>query len=117
MQASNVDQIVDQKSPMDYIGMRDKAKKLLQKTDVDKLPTLPHILLDLLKICHDDSISYTHLADILRMDPALYVKTLSVYNRSGFYLNSSEHLEQVLQRLDIDTIKSIYRCALRIMPP
>jgi len=107
MQASKVDQMVDQKSPLDYMSMRDNAKKLLQKTDVDKLPSLPHILLDLLKICHDDSISYTHLADILRKDPALYIKTLSVYSRSGFRLDSSEQLEQVLQRLSIDTIKSI----------
>jgi signal transduction histidine kinase/HD-like signal output (HDOD) protein len=87
--------------------MRDKAKKLLQKTDVDKLPSLPHILLNLLRICQDESISYSQIADILRKDPALYVKTLSIYNRSGFHLSSSEQLEQVLQRLSIDTIKSI----------
>ena len=38
------------------MSMRNKAKKLLQKTDVDKLPSLPHVLLPLLKICHDESI-------------------------------------------------------------
>ena len=107
MQASNIDQIVEQKSPLDNMSMRDKAKNLLQKTDVDKLPSLPHILLELLKICHDDSLSYAHLAELLQKDPSLYVKTLSVYSRSDFSLDSSEPLEQILQKLGIDTIKSI----------
>lgn len=102
-----MDQRVDEQSPIDNRSMQDKAKKLLQKTDVDKLPSLPHILLELLRVCHDESFSYSHLASILSKDPALYVKVLSVYRRSGFALDSTKQLEQLLQQLSIDAIKSI----------
>ena len=102
-----MDEVVKQDSSRNNMSMRNKAKKLLQKTDVDKLPSLPHILLPLLKICHDESIPYEDLAVLLRKDPALYSKLLSVCHRNGCIQGKDEKLEQVLKRLGINTIKSI----------
>ncbi len=93
--------------------MNQKAKEILQKTDVDKLPSLPHILLRLLDICHDESLSYSELASILRQDPGLYARVYSLCHRD--HCNSSineqtesiHFVEQALQQLGINTIKSI----------
>jgi putative nucleotidyltransferase with HDIG domain len=102
-----MDHVVEQSSSRNYMSMRNKAKKLLQKTDVDKLPSLPHVLLPLLKICHDESISYEDLADILQKDPALYIKLLSVCHRNGCSQGKDEKPEQLLKDLGINTLKSI----------
>ena len=96
--------------------MNKKAKQILQKVDVDKLPSLPHVLLHLLEICHDESLSFTELAKILRQDPALYARFYSVCHRNrcdtgnNFDVQLSDPvltIEQTLQQLGINTIKSI----------
>lgn len=97
--------------------MNQKAKQLLQKTDVDKLPSLPHVLLHLLEICHDESLSFSELAKILRQDPGLYARVYSVCNRDDCDSGKSSivkqqsgaplTIEQALQQLGINTIKSI----------
>jgi len=89
-----------------------KAKQILQKADVDKLPSLPHVLLRLLDICHDESISYSELATTLRQDPGLYARVFSVCHRNQCS-NAQQHtetthsVEHSLQQLGINTIKSI----------
>ena len=92
-----------------------KAKQILQKADVDKLPSLPHVLLNLLEICHEETLSYEELAGVLRQDPGLYTRVYSVCNRNQCYKNASINrsagtspsAEQTLQQLGINTIKSI----------
>jgi len=93
--------------------MNQKAKKILQKADVDRLPSLPHVLLQLLDICHDESLSFNDLANILRQDPALYARVCSVCHHhdceAGHQLNTdtTTSIESSLQHLGINTIKSI----------
>jgi len=93
--------------------MNKKAKQILQKADVDKLPSLPHVLLQLLEICHDESLSFTDLATILRQDPALHTRVYSVCHRHDCGSNihqqtaSIQSIEDSLQRLGINTIKGI----------
>ncbi|MBE9559590.1 MAG: HDOD domain-containing protein [Proteobacteria bacterium] len=93
--------------------MNQKAKQILQKADVDKLPSLPHVLLQLLEICHDESLSFSDLADILRQDPALYARVSSVCHRHNCSPNTHPHtddipsIESSLQHLGINTIKGI----------
>ena len=89
-----------------------KAKQILQKADVDKLPSLPHVLLQLLDICHNESISYSDLAAILRQDPGLYARVFSVCHRNQCSKtkqqdNTARSIEHSLQQLGINTIKSI----------
>ncbi len=93
--------------------MNKKAKQILQRADVEKLPSLPHVLLQLLDICHDESLSFTELATILRQDPALYIRVYSVCFRHKHspeihqQTACAESMEKALQRLGISTIKSI----------
>ena len=93
--------------------MNQKAKQILQKADIDKLPSLPHVLLQLLDICHHENFSYSELATILRQDPGLYARVFSAYHRdlggSSLQQNIPEQrsIEHSLQQLGINTIKSI----------
>jgi len=93
--------------------MKKKAKQILQKADVDKLPSLPHVLLHLLDICNDESVSYNELASILRQDPALFARINSAcylngcHNAALHQTDSAHSIEQALQQLGINTIKSI----------
>ncbi len=72
--------------------------------DADKLPTLPHVLLNLLAVCQEESVSSEQLADVIRKDPALCVKIISVAQGKDTDIN---HFEKLLLSLDINTIKSI----------
>ncbi len=93
--------------------MKQQANKILQKIDIDKLPSLPHVLLRLLDICHDESLSFAALAEILKQDPALYARVSSVCFRhkcnASFHqqVDSTHSIEATLQQLGINTIKSI----------
>jgi signal transduction histidine kinase/HD-like signal output (HDOD) protein len=100
--------------------MTQKARHILQKVDVDKLPSLPHVLLQLLHICHDESLSFSNLAAILRQDAGLYTRVYSQCHRQACIKNDDNaeaqanierHTEQsdklALQQLGINTIKSI----------
>jgi len=90
------------------------AEQILQQADVDKLPSLPHVLLQLLEICHDENLSYRRLATILKQDPGLYARACSLCQRSqcNIATNTEEAIttpdfEQALEKLGINTIKSI----------
>ena len=93
--------------------MNQKAKQVLQQADVDKLPSLPHVLLRLLDICHDKSVSYSELAKIIQQDASLTARILSVSHLEQLDQNSSKKtdterpLEFTLQQIGINTIKSI----------
>ncbi len=84
--------------------MQKEALQLLQKTDADKLPTLPHVLLHLLDACQDENASFEQLAHVISNDPALCVKIISA---CGGDCRSIDNLETSLGRLGINTIKSI----------
>ncbi len=84
--------------------MQKEAIQLLQKTDADKLPTLPHVLLLLLDACQDENVSFEQLANVISKDPALCVKIISA---CSVECTSKDNLEQSLARLGINTIKSI----------
>ena len=93
--------------------MNQKAKQILQKADVDKLPSLPHVLLRLLNICHDKSVSYSDLAEIIQQDASLTARILSVSHQetirqnATYKIKSEESLESTLQKIGINSIKSI----------
>ena len=100
-------QNLEQMSQNSIAGMHTEASNIVQKTDVDKLPSLPHVLLRLLAICHDESISYELLVDILRKDPSLYLKTMAACSHQCHDHDKPQPPEQMLRQLGINTIKSI----------
>lgn len=88
--------------------MGDIINKLLEESELTKLPSLPHILIKLLNACQKDTACFDTLAEIINKDAALSAKILSVAN-SPVYGKSHEltSLKQILLFLGLDTIKSI----------
>jgi putative nucleotidyltransferase with HDIG domain len=86
------------------------AKKLVQKVDVDKLPSLPHVLLQLLEICNDETLSVDQLATIIKQDPGLYAQFYSAHNRNittSTQSSPEQSIEHFLKQLGTKAIKSI----------
>jgi len=88
--------------------MRNKAVKLLEEIEANKLPSLPHVLVKLLQACRDENICFDSLSDIISQDASLTTKVIKaanspVYGRAR-HLNSLKH---TLMFLGFDTIKSI----------
>lgn len=84
------------------------SNKLLEKIDATHLPSLPHVLLKLLEVCHTEDSTFEDLAKIINKDTALSAKIMSVVNSPIFgksgKTNSFEHN---LVLLGMDSIKSI----------
>lgn len=95
--------------------MNKKAKQILQKADVDKLPSLPHVLLHLLDTCHGENPSFDELVTIVKQDPGLYARVYSAFFCDqavsdcsiSEYRASGNSIEQAIQQLGISTIKRI----------
>ena len=88
--------------------MGDIINKLLEETELTKLPSLPHVLIKLLSACQTDTTSIDTLVEIINKDASLSAKVLAVAN-SPVYAKSRKltSLKQILLFLGIDTIKSI----------
>lgn len=88
--------------------MRNKAVKLLEEIEANKLPSLPHVLVKLLQACRDENINFDSLSEIISQDASLTTKVIKaanspVYGRAR-HLNSLKH---TLKFLGFETIKSI----------
>lgn len=84
------------------------SHKLLEKIDATHLPSLPHVLLKLLEVCHTEDSTFEDLAKIINKDTALSAKIMSVVN-SPIYgkAGKANSFEHNLVVLGMDTIKSI----------
>lgn len=88
--------------------MGDIINKLLEETELTKLPSLPHVLIKLLDACQQDTACFDTLAEIITKDAALSAKVLSVANSPVYGKNRElTTLKQSLLFLGLDTIKSI----------
>ena len=89
-------------------SMHESARKLLEKGDTDKLPSLPHVLLKFLEACHSDTFSFEELSQIINKDTALCARVIAVAN-SAIYgrRRNLDSLERVLILLGVSTIKTI----------
>ncbi|MCW9014553.1 MAG: HDOD domain-containing protein [Gammaproteobacteria bacterium] len=88
--------------------MREIVIKSLEDSEANKLPSLPHILINLLRACRDDDICFTTISDIISKDAALSAKVISVANSPVYgHARHLESLKHILMFLGLDTIKSI----------
>ena len=70
-------------------------KSLLDKlTSVKDFPTLPHILLQLIKTCNSDSGSLNEISSIIEKDPALTSRILRLVN-SAYYSTKKHRIGSV----------------------
>ena len=88
--------------------MREVVIKSLEESEVNKLPSLPHILIKLLRACRDEDVCFDTVSDIISRDAALSAKIVSVANSPVYgrarHLKSLKH---TLMFLGLDTIKSV----------
>ena len=87
--------------------MLEQANIILKTTGVDKLPSLPHVLLKLLTVLNQENGDFDQIAALIRQDPSLFTRFLFVSNLSNTGNTSYQPLEQTLPLIGIDTIKNI----------
>ncbi|MDH5764398.1 MAG: HDOD domain-containing protein [Gammaproteobacteria bacterium] len=76
--------------------------------EVNKLPSLPHILIKLLSACRDDNVSFDTVNEIISRDAALCAKVISVANSPVYcHTRNLTSFKHTLMYLGLDTIKSI----------
>lgn len=102
-----MDQIVKQDSPGHPSRMREKARQLLQDIEVERLPTLPNILLSLLKIDSDSPSSREQLANHLDKDPVLRLRLLSICQHNTGITGTGETSTEILQKFDDHTLRNL----------
>lgn len=84
------------------------SRKLTAKLDVTQLPSLPHVLLELLDACNRSEPSFTEIAGIVSKDSALTAKVLGLVSSPAYQrLQKVDSLERLLQLIGIDGIKSL----------
>jgi signal transduction histidine kinase/HD-like signal output (HDOD) protein len=75
---------------------------------MERLPSLPQVLLRILDAIHSENAGYQHIADIVRHDTAMAVRLLDIAN-SSYYgrAKGCQTIERALLVLGTDTIKTI----------
>jgi len=86
--------------------MNDSLKLYVQK--IRKLPTLPVIAQEVLKLANNDSTSVGRIEQVVENDPAISAKILSVANSVFFGVKTqTKTLENAIMRIGFDNLKSI----------
>ena len=88
-------------------------KPLLDKLNrLKQIPTLPHILLQLIKACNSDSGSLKELSIIIEKDPALTSQVLRLVN-SAYYskANKIKNVDGAVIFLGTNTVKNLAICS------
>lgn len=83
-----------------------------QLSTIKQLPTLPHILLQLIGICNQDNAKLSDIAKIVEKDPSLLSKILKLANSS--YFSPSRKIvnaDDAVGFLGTNTVKSIAICS------
>jgi HD-like signal output (HDOD) protein/nitrogen-specific signal transduction histidine kinase len=88
--------------------MTNKSNIIFEELKVNELPSLPHILVEMLDACKSSSANYQHISDIISHDAAVTARVVSLGN-SSFYSGDSKinSLERALLVLGTETITTI----------
>ncbi len=75
---------------------------------MEKLPSLPHILVKMLEVCHDDNADFQQISRIVAQDAAITGRVLALANSPIYSSASSVNtLERALLVLGTDTLKTL----------
>ncbi len=73
-----------------------------------RLPSPPHILSELLDVCHDPDSSAADLATLISVDPALTIKLIMAMNSHAFDIHEpARDMEQVVTLVGPDLVKNM----------
>ena len=83
-------------------------QEIMTKLKVNRLPSLPHVLVDMLQACQGNHASFQSISTIISRDAAIAARVISLAN-SSFYNRGTQinSLERALLVLGTDTIKTI----------
>ena len=88
--------------------MPTNTQAALAGLEMEKLPSLPHILVKMLEVCHDDNADFQQISRIVAQDAAITGRVLALAN-SPLYSSAStvNTLERALLVLGTDTLKTL----------
>ncbi|MCW8932321.1 MAG: HDOD domain-containing protein [Gammaproteobacteria bacterium] len=76
--------------------------------ELDKIPSMPHALLQLLEAIRDPDVSFSQITEIIQADPALTTRVMSIASSGAFYQwNQSKDFNRLLVALGLKTLKTI----------
>lgn len=83
-------------------------QKIMSRLKINHLPSLPHVLVDMLSACQGNHASFQNISTIISRDAAIAARVISLAN-SSFYNHGTQivTLERALLVLGTDTIKTI----------
>lgn len=88
--------------------MSHNSQNILNELQLSRLPTLPHILVDILNACQDNAIPFEKLTEIVSRDAAIAARAVSMANSTFFNRGTPiRSLDRALLLLGTDTIKTI----------
>ena len=88
--------------------MSHNSQNILNELQLSRLPTLPHILVDILNACQDSAIPFEKLTEIVSRDAAIAARAVSMANSTFFNRGTPiRSLDRALLLLGTDTIKTI----------
>ena len=88
--------------------MTDKSSILTKLSTLRNLPTLPHILIKLIRLCNKDEVSLKEVSDIIEKDTSLSAKILKLVNSSCYGLpRDIKDIYQAVTYLGMNTVKNI----------
>lgn len=62
--------------------MPPNSQKLLKQLQLNKLPTLPHVLVDIINACQCNGVTFQEIADIVSRDASISARVVSMANSS-----------------------------------
>lgn len=75
---------------------------------INKLPSVPGVLLRLIEACHQPEISFDDIADIIQQDAALTTRIVAIGNSAAYaQWNEQRDFKTLLVALGLDAIKTI----------
>jgi len=76
--------------------------------ELERLPSIPHALIKLLEIIHDPQVEFSQITQIIRSDPALTTRVMSVANSGAYYQwNESKDFHRMVVALGLNRVKNI----------
>ncbi len=76
--------------------------------ELEKLPSMPHALLQLLEVISDPDVDFEQISDLIQTDPALTIRVMSVANSgANYHLAQYKNLNHLIIALGLKTVKTI----------
>jgi len=76
--------------------------------ELEKLPSIPHALLQLFEVIHQPDVSFTKIAEIIQTDPALTARVMSVANSGAYYQwHQCKDFNRLIVALGLKMVKKI----------